>query len=263
MMPLLAILALSLVLGFLFWWLVIETEGVYLGRRMVILLYDLYASRYDRVKQFDEQADMMLISQPIMARTLPQADPLILDVATGAGRLPLIMARNGSFRGHVIGLDASRRMLDVARRKVAAERFERYITLMRHDAGERLPFDDDAFDVVTCLEALEFLPDPQAALAEMSRVLRPGGLLLTTIRIDTRWMPNRAWSEEKMRARAGGAGHARGSYRHLAGRLQSGLGAESGRERADWRRRSRLSPALGSSSRHTLSLPGLLESKAA
>ena len=196
---LLALVFLLLALCFLFWWLIVETEGVYLGRRVVILLYDLYASRYDRVKQFDEQADLMLISQPIMARVRPQADPLILDVATGAGRLPLIMARNGCFRGHVIGLDASQRMLDVARRKVAAERFEGYITLTRHDAGDRLPFDDDAFDVATCLEALEFLPDPQAALQEMCRVLRPGGLLLTSIRIDTRWMPNRTWSEEKMR----------------------------------------------------------------
>lgn len=199
MMSIVAVFLLLLVLGFLFWWLVIETEGVYLGKRMVVLLYDLYAARYDRVKQFDEQADLMLISQPIMARIQPQADPLILDVATGAGRLPMIMARNGSFRGCVIGLDASRRMLDLALRKVADERFEDFITLMRHDAGERLPFDDDAFDVVTCLEALEFLPDPRAALREMCRVLRPGGLLLTTIRIDTRWMPNRTWSEERMR----------------------------------------------------------------
>ena len=198
-MSLLVIFFLLLLLGFVFWWLIVETEGVYLGKRMVILLYDLYATRYDRVKQFDEQADLMLISQPILARIQTQSDPLMLDVATGAGRLPLIMARDGSFRGRVIGLDASSRMLDVARRKVAAERFEDFITLLRHDAGERLPFDDDAFDVVTCLEALEFLPNPKAALKEMCRALRPGGLLLTTIRIDTRWMPNRAWSEERMR----------------------------------------------------------------
>lgn len=184
--------------AFLFWWLIIETEGVYLGKRMVILLYDLYASRYDRVKQFDEHADLTLISQPIMARIHPATDPLILDVATGTGRLPLIMARNAAFSGHIIGLDASRRMLKVARRKVAAERFERYITLMRHDAGE-LPFADNSFDVVTCLEALEFLPDPRAVLREMCRALRPGGTLLATIRIDTRWMPNRTWSEARMR----------------------------------------------------------------
>ena len=42
------------------------------------------------------------------------------------------------------------------------------------------------------------MPRPRTALAEMTRVLRPGGLLLTTIRIDTRWMPGRTWSEARM-----------------------------------------------------------------
>ncbi len=185
-------------LAWLLWWLLIETEGVYLGRRVVIALYDLYAKRYDRIKEFDERADFVLISQPIMERIAPLADPLILDVATGTGRLPLIMARNAGFSGHVIGLDASRRMLEQARAKVRAEQFEDYITLWQRDASD-LPFPADTFDVVTCLEALEFLPQPRGALAEMARVLRPGGLLLCTLRIDI-WMPDRVWSEAKMRA---------------------------------------------------------------
>ena len=187
----------ALVGAFLIWWLIFETEGVYLGRRVVIALYDLYAARYDRVKQFDEVADITLISQPLLDRIAPVADPLMLDVAAGAGRIPMIMARNARFQGHIIGLDASRRMLDRAREKVAAGRFEAYVSLLQHDASA-LPFDDSSFDVVTCLEALEFLPRPGQALAEMIRVLRPGGLLLTSIRIDTRWMPGRTWSAEKM-----------------------------------------------------------------
>ena len=186
------------IIGFLVWWLIVETEGVYLGRRVVVALYDLYAARYDRVKQFDEQADLALISLPIMERIQPQADPLVLDVATGTGRVPLIMARYAQFAGHVIGLDASRRMLRVARKKVSAERFEAFISLTRGDAHD-LPFPDNSFDVVTCLEALEFLSDQRAALAEMIRVLRPGGLLLVSIRIDTRWMPDRTWSEARIR----------------------------------------------------------------
>ena len=194
----LALLAAAGLAAFLFWWLIIETEGVYLGRRVVVGLYDLYAHRYDRIKQFDEYADLTLIAAPILERVAPRDDPLILDVGTGAGRLPLLMARNGRFRGRVIGLDASRRMLERARRKVEAERFDAYISLLHGDAS-KLRFPDDCFDVVTCLETLEFLPDPRRALAEMIRVLRPGGLLLTTIRIDTRWMPNRTWSEVRMR----------------------------------------------------------------
>lgn len=185
--------------GFLIWWLLIETEGVYLGRRVALALYDLVAHRYDRIKQFDAYADHVLVSQAILAAIAPKTDPLILDVATGTGRVPLLMASNAGFHGKVVGIDASQRMLSVGREKVAAQGFEGFITLLRQDASQ-LAFPAEHFDVVTCLEALEFMPDQAAVLAEMARVLKPGGILLTTIRIDTRWMPDRAWNEPKMRA---------------------------------------------------------------
>ncbi len=198
MTPLAALLGLGMV-GCLLWWLLIETEGVYLGRRVVIALYDLVAQRYDRIKQFDAYADQVLVAQALLAAIAPKTDPLILDVATGTGRVPLLMASNAAFTGHVVGIDASSRMLSAAREKVTAQGFESMITLLRQDAT-RLPFPAAHFDVITCLEALEFMPDQAAVLAEMTRVLKPGGLLLTTIRIDTRWMPSRTWSEPKMRA---------------------------------------------------------------
>ncbi len=50
----LALIIAALIFGGLFvWWLLITTEGVYLGRRVVIWLYDVYARRYDRIKQYD------------------------------------------------------------------------------------------------------------------------------------------------------------------------------------------------------------------
>lgn len=182
---------------FFIWWLLIETEGVYLGKRAVIWLYDLYARRYDRIKQFDDYSDQLLLAEPLLDRLAPRADPLILDVATGAGRLPMLMAGNGRFEGHVIGLDYSRKMLDVAAAKIMRDRFGAFISLARGDAMD-LPFPDGAFDAATCLESLEFFPDPAAALAEMARVLRPGGLLLTTNRINTRWMPGRTASRQQI-----------------------------------------------------------------
>jgi len=53
---------------------------------------------------------------------------------------------------------------------------------------------------VTCLEALEFMPDPEAALDELIRVLRPGGLLFITNRTGpgARWMPGRIWSRNQV-----------------------------------------------------------------
>jgi SAM-dependent methyltransferase len=64
--------------------------------------------------------------------------------------------------------------------------------------AETLPFPNATFDVVTCLEALEFMERPRAVLEELIRVLRPGGLLVTTLRISTRLMPGKAWKADRL-----------------------------------------------------------------
>jgi ubiquinone/menaquinone biosynthesis C-methylase UbiE len=62
------------------------------------------------------------------------------------------------------------------------------VTWVWHDAVP-LPFDDASFDLVTCLEAFEFMPNTQDALRECRRVLKPGGLLLVTNRVGSgRWL---------------------------------------------------------------------------
>jgi SAM-dependent methyltransferase len=72
------------------------------------------------------------------------------------------------------------------------------LTYIWQDA-RNLPFDDDTFDAVTCLEALEFTPNPRQVLAELVRVLRPGGVLLTTNRIgrDVKLLPGRTFPREE------------------------------------------------------------------
>ncbi|GIL11811.1 MAG: hypothetical protein BroJett038_05310 [Chloroflexota bacterium] len=188
-MLLLVLLAVAIIaLG---WWLLIATEGVYLGRRIVVWLYDLFAHRYDRVKNYYREYEHMYLAQPIMERIAPHRSPLVLDVATGTGRLPLALLRHAHFQGRVIGLDLSRRMLHQATQNLYV--FEDRVTFIWGSA-ENLPFPDDTFDVVTCLEALEFMVRPQAVLGELARVLRPGGLLLISQRINTRLMPGKTWS---------------------------------------------------------------------
>jgi SAM-dependent methyltransferase len=194
------ILLLSLILtavGFLAWWLLIATEGVYLGRRVVIWLYDLYAHRYQAVKGYRREYEHMFLAQPLMGRISPFKAPLVLDVATGTGRLPLALARHAHFEGHVIGLDLSRRMLHHATQCVYP--YNDRMTFICAPA-EALPFDDDTFDIVTCLEALEFMVYPEAVLQELVRVLRPGGTLLVTQRINTRWMPGKTWGAADIHA---------------------------------------------------------------
>jgi ubiquinone/menaquinone biosynthesis C-methylase UbiE len=177
------------------WWLLVTTEGVYLGQRMVIWLYDLYAARYDRIKEYQPVYEYHLLAVPIMGEIAPQTDPLVLDVATGTGRLPIALCDHEAFEGKVIATDLSRKMLTQARAKLEGER---RVTFLRC-AAEHLPFPDGCFDVVTCLEALEFTESPIDSLRECIRVLRPGGVLLITNRINAR-MPGRLWTEDQIHA---------------------------------------------------------------
>jgi SAM-dependent methyltransferase len=169
-------LIISLVIALL-WWLLITTEGVYLGRTIVIWLYDVYARRYDRIKEYDPDWESASLGEPILRWLRDIPAPLILDVATGTARLPATLIAQPQFTGQVIGLDFSRRMLAIAAQKLAGSGVD-----FIYQSAEHLPFDDDTFDAVTCLEALEFMPNPEAALLELIRVVRPGGLILITNR---------------------------------------------------------------------------------
>lgn len=184
---LLIALALIIVAALAYWQLIVA-EGAYLGRRAVILMYDLFASRYDAAKQFDPDYDARMLAEPIVAFA-PAGS--VLDVAAGTGRLPAALLGEPRFTGRVVALDGSARMLDRARRTLADAGGR--VTFAHHDA-QSLPFEDDAFDVVACLESLEFFPNATAALREMLRVLRPGGLLLVSNRIgpDAWKLPGRA-----------------------------------------------------------------------
>jgi ubiquinone/menaquinone biosynthesis C-methylase UbiE len=165
--------------AFLFHWLFIRTEGVFVGRRVVIWLYDLAAKRYDNIKQFDPDTESAFVTWPLQRRLKQSPAPLVLDVGTGTGRLPYFLLSEPGFNGHVIGLDASSGMLALAQRKLVpfGDRF-----MLVQQSAQDLPFADASFAAVTCLEALEFLPDDVTAIAEMARVLRPGGILLITRR---------------------------------------------------------------------------------
>jgi ubiquinone/menaquinone biosynthesis C-methylase UbiE len=193
MIPLIMTALFIVLVSLLIWWLIFASEGVYLGPRMVRWLYDIYATRYDNIKQNDPEQDHMYLAHPLMMR-LEQNDPFVLDVATGTARLPLTLCSHSGFEGYIIGVDASEGMLKVGEQNILEAGCEDVVTLM-HRSAEKLPFANAAFDVVTCLEALEFMPDPAAQLAEMCRVLRPGGVLLTTQRVRTRLYPGRVWDQ--------------------------------------------------------------------
>jgi len=103
----------------------------------------------------------------------------------------------------VTGIELSPAMLAVAKQR--ARDIGRDASLRVGDA-QALPFPDDAFDTVVCALALCTIPEPVTAIAEMRRVLVPGGRLLLLDHIGSSWPPVRAlqWLLERATIRAAG-----------------------------------------------------------
>ena len=102
----------------------------------------------------------------------PAAD--VLDVGCGPGTITVGLAGQVP-AGRVVGIDAAAEALADASAE-AARRNQRNVTFEAGDAGH-LRFDDAAFDIVHAHQVLQHLADPVAALAEMRRVCRPGGVV--------------------------------------------------------------------------------------
>lgn len=101
----------------------------------------------------------------------------LLDVGCGSASL---LAEHASHVRYVAGLDASEIQVGMARRRLADRLATGSAEIVLGDAG-RLPWDDGRFSVVTSLNTLKFVPDPDGALREMCRVLRPGGRGVVTM----------------------------------------------------------------------------------
>jgi demethylmenaquinone methyltransferase / 2-methoxy-6-polyprenyl-1,4-benzoquinol methylase len=108
-----------------------------------------------------------------------------LDVATGTGDLAIALERRVGPGGEVIGSDFSEQMLELARRKSPAVRFEWGNAL-------ELPYEDDSFAAVTVGFGARNFSDLPAGLAEMARVARPGGRVVV-LEITTPQRPPLSW----------------------------------------------------------------------
>ena len=99
----------------------------------------------------------------------------VVDVGSGAGIDSFIAARMVGPTGRVVGIDMTPAMLHKARASAAAAGFHN--VEFREGFGETLPVQDEWADVVISNGVLNLMPDKPAALAEMARVLKPGGRL--------------------------------------------------------------------------------------
>ncbi len=140
-----------------------------LQRRVQRYGWDLAASDYEPLWQ----RHLGVAHARLLEALAPRPGERVLDVACGTGLVTLAAAHAVGTGGAVVGVDISGRMVESAVQQAGA-RGVLNASFARMDA-EGLDFADALFDVVLCALGLMYVPDPARAMAEMRRVVRPGG----------------------------------------------------------------------------------------
>ena len=128
-------------------------------------MFDGVAKRYDRTNNFLSGGNAVLWRVATVRAVHPVAGERILDIAAGTGTSSVALQRSGA---KVIAVDFSPGMIAEGRRR------HKNIEFVEADA-EKLPFGDNEFDAVSISFGLRNVNQPKIALAEMYRVLKPGG----------------------------------------------------------------------------------------
>ncbi len=97
-----------------------------------------------------------------------------IDIATGTGELAIELAKAVGPKGRVVGVDFCKEMLDIAREKCRGLCIE-----LAEGNAQKLPYPDDAFDSATIGFALRNVESVEKTLEEMTRVVRPGGRVVS------------------------------------------------------------------------------------
>lgn len=118
-------------------------------------------SYHDRFSAVTERA-----IEPLLDTAKVGLATRVLDVASGPGHLAQRAAQRGA---NAVGIDLAPEMVALATKLY-------YLVPFREASAEQLPFPDGSFDAVTCAFGVGHFPEPERVLAEMARVLAPGGV---------------------------------------------------------------------------------------
>jgi demethylmenaquinone methyltransferase/2-methoxy-6-polyprenyl-1,4-benzoquinol methylase len=135
-------------------------------------LFSPLPDRYDRLAALLSLGQDGRWRRAMVDHVVPDHPGLVLDVATGPAGVAIQVADRSAAR--VVGLDLTLDMLERGQRNVVARGLADRIGLVA-GRGEQLPFPDGTFDGLTFTYLLRYVDDPQAALVELARVVRPGG----------------------------------------------------------------------------------------
>ncbi len=147
-----------------------------LGKKeQVTKMFDTISKEYDglnRVISFGIDIKWRKKAVQLVADTNPN---IILDIATGTGDLAINLAETNAEK--IIGLDISEGMLNVGKEKILNKSLQDRIEMVVGDS-ENLPFEDNTFDAITVGFGIRNFETLEKGLAEILRVLKPGGIFV-------------------------------------------------------------------------------------
>lgn len=137
-------------------------------------LFDGLPQRYDVLEEVLSFGQNRRWRTAMVDAVVAGSPATVLDVATGTAGVALALADRTDAR--VVGVDLTEEMLRRGRQRVTARGRDARIQLAAARA-EQLPFADASFDALTFTYLLRYVADPAATLAELARVVRPGGVV--------------------------------------------------------------------------------------
>ncbi|WP_417350736.1 bifunctional demethylmenaquinone methyltransferase/2-methoxy-6-polyprenyl-1,4-benzoquinol methylase UbiE [Flavobacterium alkalisoli] len=147
-----------------------------LGKKeQVAQMFDTISGKYDglnRVISFGIDVKWRKKVLKLVSDTNPET---VLDIATGTGDLAILMTQTGAKK--ITGLDISAGMLEVGRKKIAERKLSSKIDMVLGDS-ENIPFEDNSFDAITVAFGVRNFETLEKGLAEILRVLKPGGIFV-------------------------------------------------------------------------------------
>jgi demethylmenaquinone methyltransferase/2-methoxy-6-polyprenyl-1,4-benzoquinol methylase len=147
-----------------------------LGKKeQVAQMFDTISGNYDGLNRVISFGIDVKWRKKVLKLVAAKNPKTILDIATGTGDLAILMAQTGA--QEIIGADISEGMMEVGRKKVVDKGLDGRIQLVYGDS-EKLPFADAYFDAITVAFGIRNFETLDKGLAEILRVLKPGGIFV-------------------------------------------------------------------------------------
>jgi len=147
-----------------------------LGKKeQVAQMFDTISGNYDGLNRVISFGIDVKWRKKVLAMVSAKNPQSVLDIATGTGDLAILMSQTGA--KEIIGLDLSAGMLEVGRKKIAEKNLSQKIQMVQGDS-ENLPFEDNRFDAITVAFGVRNFETLEKGLAEILRVLKPGGIFV-------------------------------------------------------------------------------------